>query len=282
MNLAPLALVWLALAKAPDRCPDDMARIAGGTFVFGSAQRAPHDPSHAPQTVTVPAYCIDRTEVSVRAYAGCVQAGVCTAPESWRGASERDGVYAQFLNWGRPGADEHPVNGVSWAQARQYCQWRAHPGGARRLPREVEWEFAAVGVEGRVAPWGTADLDGTRDNVMGLEALHLIAFAPGYAPPQARWSDAFVGTAPVDSMREGATPDGVLHLFGNVAEWVDDPRLPPVLRNDAHARVYRGTDWGRLAPPSVGDTVRGYGASSDQYAFNTVGVRCARDLDAPP
>jgi formylglycine-generating enzyme required for sulfatase activity len=282
MDLALHALLLLALAKATDPCPGDMARLDGGTFVFGYAQSPARDPYHAPHAATVPAYCLDRVEVSVRAYAGCVRAGVCTAPDAWRSSFGPHEIYVQFLNWTRPGAEDHPVNGVSWAQAQRYCGWRALPGGARRLPSEVEWEFAAVGTEGRAAPWGAADFDGTRDNLLGLEAMHLVGFAPGYAPPPPRWNDGFVGTAPVDSMRAGATPDGVLHLLGNVAEWVDDPRLPDGERGPTSARVFRGANWGSLAPRSVGNIVRTYGVSADPYALNTVGFRCARDVGAPP
>jgi formylglycine-generating enzyme required for sulfatase activity len=137
------------------------------------------------------AFAMDRTEVTVQAYWRCVDAGACASSSVVLGSA----AY---------GGPTHPIVQVSWYEARAYCRWA---GG--RLPSEAEWERAARGPLGRTFPWGN-QFNPRLANVGDASASCLSTV------------DGYEYTAPVGSFRDGASPDGLLDLAGNVAEWVDD------------------------------------------------------------
>jgi formylglycine-generating enzyme required for sulfatase activity len=141
--------------------------------------------------VTLSAYEIDRTEVTVGVYARCVAAGACDASR----------VPAGDPRFDRPSL---PVTHVTWADAAGFCAWA---GG--RLPTEAEWELAARGSTGRAYPWG---------NVYNPRLCNHGAFAPDETDA----TDGFVWLAPAGSLPDGNTPAGVADMAGNAAEWVAD------------------------------------------------------------
>jgi len=96
---------------------------------------------------------------------------------------------------------DHPVVSVSWYDAMAYAAWL---GGT--LPTEAEWELAARGSVGRTYPWGNERPTRTRAN---------------YDPDGSGVGRA-LGTAPVGSFPEGATPERIHDLAGNVWEWCRD------------------------------------------------------------
>ena len=235
-----------------------MLRIEGGDFAMGDGS----EHSRARRTVHVNTFCMDRTEVSVEAYRACVTSGGCASePDPHRNVQ---GDTHLLCNWNRPGAENHPVNCVDWQQATAYC---SRVGG--RLPTEEEWEFAARGREGRVWAWGNQPPTGARSNLCGDECLSYgvsSGFIGWAAYP--RHHDAYAVTAPVSSMPEGATPDGLLHMTGNVSEWTSAA--------DGTNRVYRGGGW----DSSVRSWVRAASRNSFVPALRdgTVGFRCAREV----
>ncbi|MGH9322273.1 MAG: SUMF1/EgtB/PvdO family nonheme iron enzyme, partial [Vicinamibacteria bacterium] len=111
--------------------------------------------------------------------------------------------------------DDHPVTNVSWYDAMAYAAWL---GGT--LPSEAQWEFAARGVSGRSYPWGNEKPSRTRAN---------------YDHEGSGGGARGLGTAPVGSFPEGATPERILDLAGNVWEWCRDGSSP-----SANTRVLKG------------------------------------------
>jgi formylglycine-generating enzyme required for sulfatase activity/ribosomal protein L40E len=120
---------------AAPRPPEGMVLVEAGTYIIG---RDDGDPYSRPQyTVQLPAFFIDRTEVTNAEYKRFVEATNHKPPDNWK-----DGTYP-------PGEDLFPVTGVSWQDAADYAKW-----AGKRLPTEVEWEAAARGRDGRIYPWG--------------------------------------------------------------------------------------------------------------------------------
>lgn len=77
-----------------------------------------------------------------------------------------------------------------------------------------------------------------------------------------------IGPSPVGSRPDGATPEGVQDMAGNLWEWVDDPASP-----DSATRPVRGGTWGSPAA-EIGATSRS--AVGRNEARPGVGFRCAR------
>jgi formylglycine-generating enzyme required for sulfatase activity len=172
--------------------------VPAGPFTRGSTRGA--DDERPVKVSTLPAFRIDRTEVTRAMYGRCVEARRC---KPMAAALEADANL--------------PVTNVTWGEARAFC---AYAGG--RLPTEDEWEKAARGGDGREYPWGK-ELDCARANWGSYENEGPCA---GKNPGK-----------PVDvgSYPQGASPFGILDMAGNVWEWVADK-----YDRDPSRRVVRG------------------------------------------
>src|SRR5579863_9998111 len=127
-----------AIAKAPAPAASlslpsgDMVLIPAGTFQFGKDK----------QPVELPAFYMDKTEVTNGAYTAFAKVTGHALPEGF--AADKP---------------EYPVISVSFVDARQFAEW-----AGKRLPTAKEWEKAARGTDGRLFPWGN-DADESRANV---------------------------------------------------------------------------------------------------------------------
>ena len=144
---APAPAPAAAPASAP--APEGMLLVPAGTFTMGADSGGEED-EHPAHKVTLPAFWLDRTEVTNEAYRACVAAKACR-PKSAE-------VVKRYPHFNGP---KQPVSGVSWSDARAYCAWKG-----QRLPREAEFERAVRGDDGRRYPWGneppTKDAHGLR------------------------------------------------------------------------------------------------------------------------
>jgi formylglycine-generating enzyme required for sulfatase activity len=261
-----------------------MIFIEGGRFFMGTDERGVEEHERPAHRVLLDAYCIDRTEVTVDAFAACVSSGACAGPwdkNLWADISPvEQRTFDPLCNVREPTRrGQHPANCVSWTQASAYCG-----ASGKRLPREAEWEFAARGTDGRRYPWGDAEPTAQRLNACGTECVSWgkrngVTLAAVY--PQ---DDGWPTTAPVGAFPAGASPFGLLDMTGNVWEWVADrygpydaaERANPEGADKGEDRVVRGGAWNGGDAAWVRPTFRYHTTPSDRgYA---IGFRCAANI----
>lgn len=218
---------------------ENMIFIPGGKFQMG---RVGGDEYETPvRTVTVSPFFIARTEVTNQEYQRFVTETGHRAPPHWQN--------------GKFPANEAnlPVVNVSWDDASDFAKW-----AGKRLPTEIEWEFAARGTENRLYPWGN-NWNPTSANA-GRETGGRISE---------------VGRFP-----NGASPFGVLDMCGNVWEWTssnlvsyaDDKVMAP-------GKVIRG---GAFNVPSVRATTTYRGVLPPERLGDKTGFRLAQDAQSTP
>ena len=142
------------------------------------------------------------------------------------------------MDWRAPGfaqGDDHPVVGVTWNDAAEFCKWLSrHTGMTFRLPREIEWEYACRAGSTTVYWWGDELEDG-----QGRLNISAIDFLPGrkktWPLAKAPWSDGFAFVSPVDHYgEEGRNGFGLADMCGGVWEIVLDHFDP----QGAHEEAY--------------------------------------------
>ena len=263
-------------------------------------------------TTTVPAYALDKYEVTVGRFRQFVMVydqwhGTCGNPKLG------DGAIPNIINtgWGQSWTldnkelfantnelkpylvdscdsptysvtdtthDDYPINCVDWYEAFAFCLW---DGGW--LPTEAQWEYAAAGggdAQGnRLYPWGNT--------------------APNHK--LANYYDASCATCPNSPyVPVGSTPDGNARwghadMAGSMWEWVFDwyssdfygPTMnPTACSNCANStepsdtvRSDRGGDWESLYSDTSHLRAAARDPSRPDLHYQGLGFRCARPAE---
>ncbi|MGM0574647.1 MAG: formylglycine-generating enzyme family protein [Myxococcota bacterium] len=251
--------------------------IPPGPFYMGCNEALDgdcEDNEYPQHEVDVPGFAIDRAEVTAGDWQACVDAGACDVVTD-------DGCGSEGTNFGKQGKASHPMNCVTWHEARAFCEWEG-----KRLPTEAEWEKAARGgcalYDGDCAsampkyPWGSDEP--TCDN----ELVNL--------------SWCVDGTGPVGELPKGSSPYGLLDIAGNAWEMVEDcyHQAYDGAPDDGSAwiepagecpfqgwRVVRGavSHVGSISHQLVGVRASWRGGAKPDDASWRVGFRCARTLE---
>jgi iron(II)-dependent oxidoreductase len=285
---APLALALVqlfVLSTASAETREDMVALPGGTYPLGSNTH-PKEARPAHQVDLGP-FSIDRFEVTNAEFAaflasldarpvrdapagkltradvqGADASLLFTTAGGRRHVIELDDTDVRIIAAGgrfgpQPGFERHPVREVTWEGARRYCTWRR-----ARLPTEAEWEAAARGRDGRLAPWGNSLATAERVSMSGRHE-------------------------PAGSHPTGATPEGIHDLIGSLAEWTSSLYRPyPYSAMDgredpaaAGERVTRGGDYDWDNSPDRLTAVFRTGSSRNPTAgHHHIGFRCARAI----
>ncbi|MET8428708.1 SUMF1/EgtB/PvdO family nonheme iron enzyme [Nocardia sp. NPDC004860] len=249
----------------------------------------------APQNLCdVAGFHIDRTPVINAAFAEFVSAtgyvtgaeqqgyGLIYGQEYWQ---VEPGICWRFP---APGIDalnerpQHPVVHVDHTDATAYACW-----AGKRLPTEVEWEYAAHGATWSPYPWGHQWNPAVVNCVEHWASAPIQALGGWRAWWQARYDQfgSTPGTTAVGTFSPaGDSVFGVADMAGTVAEWTSstyafyDPNRtydPSFAAARLHRyRVVRGGSWKHLEP-QVRTTERM--AASSSYCCFDIGFRCAAD-----
>lgn len=205
--LVAVLVAGTARAEPPAALPCLDGDVAGMACVPGGPARRGTDEEHrcgqgenikrktrfGPATeVWIQTFYMDKSEVTIEAWAACVRAGKC---------KKAGPLYNDFS---RPA---QPITAVSWFQARDYCAAQG-----KRLPTEAEWEKAARG------PLEGPDADaqaGTCPDVVIMSEAGRSCGTPkaGSHPEKGRV---------LEVKRTPAGPYGLFEMRGNAEEWVDD------------------------------------------------------------
>ncbi len=252
-NRGPLAL--RVTVPTCDATAEDTVEIPAGPFVFGGDGEPPivsRLALSAEHVVTLPAFWIDRTEVSNGWY------GVYARNELLTGEGMPDYPPDDVVH--DAAKPDHPVSALDAYTAEAFCAWQG-----KRLPTAEEWTKAARGgltldaagtvlnpVPRRNLPWGTGDLTGRvnlRDTV-----------------------DPWYHTSPVTGFPDGASPYGVLAMAGNVSEWTSTtPR-------SARATALRTMVGGECSAMTI-DGLHSLAVQNERSPRHfdfTLGARCVR------
>jgi hypothetical protein len=242
---APQCPVRQVLPKTADHTHTEIPDF-GNKSRAGDGVRATPPPDMAwipPRQITIDGnrfaidgFHMDLTPVTNAQYARFVEAEQQLPPAWWSGR--------------QPPRDkrDHPVVGITIAQARRYAAWQG-----KRLPTTLEWISVIQGKEGRRLPWGER-CDARR--------CHCPQDYPGQ-------------TAAVDAHPSGASPEGCTDLLGNVWEWTEvDPRLP-LPEQDAH--YVMGGSFRHTCRAEEGVLPRTTVGKYGEYLY--LGFRCTRNKE---
>jgi formylglycine-generating enzyme required for sulfatase activity len=207
----------------------EMVEIPGGAFEMGE----PGEPELGYSTaqpvhrVAVPQFYMGRTEVTQRLWRAVV-----ALPKVNRDLRE-----APFAFKG----DDLPVEGVSWAEANEFCLRLSRATGRNyRLPTEAEWEYACRG--GAAGPYATGAFISAAFANVGVDPED---------PKSPKGADR-KKTTPAGSLGV-ANGFGLFDMDGNVSEWCQD-----VYHINYHGAPADGSAW--LDPSAENERVNRGGA----------------------
>lgn len=253
-------------------------------FKIGSPESEPHHTDDETQLeVSVPAFAIGATEVTVAEYKACVAAGGCKLPEWLEPGGQHNietGSSRYYRNLGdNLTAPGQPVVGVSHEDATAYAAWlTSKTGHTYRLPSEAQWEFAARAGTKMAYWWGEAlPADGI---------AHAACVGCG-----SEWD----AKAPAPANAFAPNPWGLFNVHGNVWEWTADfycddylsgpkdgsPRLTddcPAVGDQPRARGVRSMRGGSVFYPAKIMRSAMRARNVPEFRNFSVGFRVARDL----
>ena len=206
----------------------------------------------------------------------------------------KDGLWVQHpdYNWRNIGfaqQPDHPVNNISWEDAKEFCRWISTKEGATfRLPTEAEWEYACRA--GTTTWFCCGDRDESLKRFANI-ADQSLGSKSDFVTWGRSWDDGFPFTAPVGRFEPNSL--GIFDMHGNAWEWCQDwygrdyykdsaekdpvgPRVATLIKQEAERarkldrkprrqyHVFRGGGW---------DNYPGFVRCADRYSSHSPTIR---------
>jgi formylglycine-generating enzyme required for sulfatase activity len=299
---APCTLTTRAPTTLPDgtKLYDDEVCVPPGVFVFGWPEFAygPIAQLGEPERMArIPAFRIDRNEVTVGRWRHAIAEGFAPTPDAVAvndaplptdpGSVAPDPLRTSQCTYTSVpmGRETYPLLCVRWEAAQAFCRFY---GGD--LPLEVEWAYVAEAAARPLPtayPWGGSDSDlppcargvfgrGLAGDSVDANACASLGFGP--QPVEA-------AMGPLGDWSLGL---GIANLGGGASEWMRDDTaplnsicwmqntldLPRCINPAATNKEFRGGSW--IAPPRGVPSGQRYGAMGTEAQLD-VGFRCVRE-----
>ena len=301
--LLAIGAIWLFLPWILNPTPNQQPQVVAETHAQkGNAPFGSHSPPQPgkPWTNSLDMRFVPLGDIYISAwqtrkrdFEAFVRATGYDAVGGMSSAVTQNGFKLNKMSWKAPGfqqTPDHPVVGVSWEDANQFCVWLTNKERnegtvttlqSYRLPSDREWS-RAVGLEHEqgntpeersgkiegVYPWGNSfpppndigNYAGSESRVDAPETWSVIA----------GFHDAFPRTAPVSAFK--ANPRGLYCIGGNVWEWCMDR-----FENTMNWRTLRGGSWATSrAEEMLSSYRRSYGPL---FRCDDIGFRCVIATD---
>ena len=188
-QLGPFLFSKSEKTQTVSKTPAGMVQISSGTFTFMVNKNnnfIPYPDFSNPKSVRMGKFYMDKYPVTNADFkmfldkSGYKPSDTANYLKLWK-----NGTYPK-------GKKDYPVVYISMSDAKAYCKW-----AGKRLPTEIEWQYAAQGNDGRVFPWGNKFNDKFCNN--NLDSL-----------------------TNVNKYPRGVSPYGVMDMIGNIWQITND------------------------------------------------------------
>jgi len=247
----PYLITRVVRTKTTSHAPNGMVTIPEGDFIFKVSnpdQFIPYPDYSIPRKIHVRKFFMDKYPVTNEQFYDFMLATHYRPQDPTNFLKHWvDGKYPA-------GMGDYPVIWVNLDDAKAYAKW-----ADKRLPTEIEWQYAAQGTDGRLWPWGD-EFYGTRCN------------------------NNFNRPTPVDAFSKGKSPFKVADMVGNVWQLTNDvydngSYYFVIIRGGSYFNP-TGSSWYLKGGPQPLDRTQMLLLVSPGFDRSaTVGFRCVKDAE---
>lgn len=198
--------------KPATTAPQGMQMIPAGKFTFKTSsgdEFIPYPKQDEGRTFSMPSFYMDKYPVTNREFEKFIRA------TRYEPSDPKN--FLKHWEGGRPrkGEEDFPVVYVSYEDAKAYAKW-----AGKRLPTEVEWQYAAQTEKMNEWPWGGKGEDKVRREKVEVTGTLTVVELKGIDSSLCNLGDGKL--CKVGSYPRGVNPNGLYDLVGSVWQMTND------------------------------------------------------------